>query len=309
MCACLLLSRADLICSATESLFSFAHKHQHTNTSPPPFRTPPMMEYKQEDHVSATQEEGEDEVESNCKHKKPHVPGSTLCVSDIHGAPKCGHCGEYLHCEQAHRCNICDGVFCTNRAFKRSRSRHTKSPSSRRTTRPHLPKSIRKPEIPSCLYPRCDRKKQGGLELGVELFITWAYDVWSGMSDGERSDVPKATIDLVQQRWESNFFQDAASDQAQLSEAPPQQPSHAAPARRVHGQPRQLPHRQRQQQTEPPLPVQRQQYGQLPLPPFDYPSFSQDDNMGFANTRLTSTNHQQGAQDGQHGNGNENVNE
>jgi hypothetical protein len=138
------------------------------------------------------------------------------------------------------------------------------------------------------------------LEPGVELFIAWASDVWYGMSDSERSDVPKATIELVQQRWESNFFQElAASDQAQLSESPPQQPRHAAPARRVHGQARQTPHRQRQQQTPPPPPVQRQQYGQLPLPPFDYPQFSQGNNMDLANAdaHLTSADHQQSADD------------
>jgi hypothetical protein len=303
---------SGLICSATEPLFFFAHKHQHTQTSPPPFGIPATMEYKQEDHASAREEEDdEDEVESECSHQKPHVPESTLRVSDIHGAPKCGHCGLYLYCEQAHTCTKCDGVFCTNHKFKprRQRLRKSKSQSSKRITRPHLPKFIKKLEIPSYLYPGCDRKKQGGLEPDVELFIAWAKDVWAGMSDGEQADVPKATIDLVRQRWESNFFQDAASDQEQLSEAPPQQLRHAAPARRVHGQPRQLPHRQRQQQAEPPLPVQTQQCGQLPLHTFGYPSFSQDDNMGFANTRLTSTDHQKGAQDGQHGNDNENVND
>jgi hypothetical protein len=262
------------------------------------------MEYKQEDHASVRKEEEEEELEegeipSECNHRKPHVTGSTLCVSDVHGAPKCGCCGIYLHCEQANRCTICDGVFCTNHDFKRSRARNTKSPSSMRITQPSPPKFIRKLEIPTYL-PRCNRKMGYELEPGVELFIAWASDVWYGMSDSERSDVPKATIELVQQRWESNFFQElAASDQAQLSESPPQQPRHAAPARRVHGQARQTPHRQRQQQTPPPPPVQRQQYGQLPLPPFDYPQFSQGNNMDLANAdaHLTSADHQQSADD------------
>jgi hypothetical protein len=123
------------------------------------------------------------------------------------------------------------------------------------------------------------------------------------MSDEERSDVPQATIDLVRQKWDSQHFQElAAPKQPQLSDAPPQQPRHAAPARRVHAQPRQIPHRQRQQfqqqQQIPPLPLaQRQQHGQYPLPSFDHLALSQDDNMDFANTHITSADHQQAEED------------
>jgi hypothetical protein len=278
-------------------------QHQH------PHRTPAAMEYEQEDHASVKKEEEDDTfdiemetAELACNHLQARIPGSTLRISGVHGAPKCGYCGKYLRCEQALCCTICDSTFCIMHKFKPSRHGNTKSLSSKRTTRPHLEKFIRKFEIARYI-PRCNGRMEAGLEPDVELFIAWADGVWSGMSDEERSDVPQATMDLVRQKWDSQHFQElAAPKQPQLSDAPPQQPRHAAPARRVHAQPRQLPHRQRQQlqqqqQNPPPPPAQRQQHGQHPLPSFGQLALNQDNNMDFANTHLTSADHQQAAED------------